>query len=215
MRPPLPRPQGLSHLAQTMELIPLVFSAQHFENAFSALALAACNCGDRLRNIQPQERIHLMAGAIRFTAQLALGMTDSDPVRIREFDRLLTSKLATWDNEKRPLAAALYLCQSHDMACALEQLKTAACHYTSICLHLKDMSTPWRWHKAASALSQAAVAFTSQLSIEESEVCTEIRTLERCLISKLEARLGKFSSGPTAQALSGPDNRSPNTPTNS
>lgn len=129
-----------------------------------------------------------MDAAVRFTSQLAIeaGEEERDLGHARDLEGTLIAKLATWVDDAVDDGEVPLRLWPHDMSCVIEALARAAHHYAHPCptsgLVKYVMETLPR------NLTVAAVAFTIQLVLEETELpAVAMRGLEGELIRKLEA----------------------------
>jgi hypothetical protein len=135
-----------------------------------------------------------MEAAVAFTTQLALASplfaaTERDQAEARTLERDLISKLKTWRDDEGVMKLRL---MTYDVECVVRDLARAAQRYAfppsvspeSAAKPATAMILPRNW----TDLTIAAVAFTIQLAIEETERdATAMRALERAMISELEA----------------------------
>jgi hypothetical protein len=132
----------------------------------------------------------LMEAAVRFTILAAIDVAKRDQVKSHALEGELISKLATWGTTEDVLMSRLW---THDMSCVLGELECAALRYShpSAADKMKHVLETFPRN-----LAVAAVAFTVQLAIEESDIvaAAEMRTLEGVLIAELETpwEFGKF-----------------------
>lgn len=167
----------------------LFFTSAALGNAFNVLTRAT------RWYIPSQQRVgkvavgvpQLMDAAIRFSIQLAIDAAGRDQAPTRDLESTLIAKLATWVNDDGGLTMRLW---THDMACVLEDLTRAAYAYAhpyppsvgvagGVVKHVME-TLPRN-------LTVAAVAFTIQLVLEETQLpAVALRGLESELIRTLE-----------------------------
>lgn len=190
----------------------LLFTAMDLWKAFNDLTRAARGyVPSQLRSGGTGAGLsQLMGAAVRFTAQLAIeaGEEEHDMGHARDLEGTLIAKLATWFDEDGEVTLRLW---THDMNCVIDGLTRAAQHYAHP--HppsVKDV-VKYVMETILRNLTVAAVAFTIQLVLEETELpAVAMRSLEGELIRKLEApwEFGEISlsvnvqEGPTWEALS-------------
>ncbi len=131
----------------------------------------------------------LMEAAVRFTVELAI---EAPVVALRrsedhphDLESLLIAKLATWVDEDGAVTLRLW---THDMSCVIGSLALAAHRYA----HPQPASVSgvvkYVMETLPRNLAIAAVAFTIQLVLEETELpVASMRALESELIRLLEA----------------------------
>ena len=190
----------------------LLFTTDVLGTAFNDLTRAAHGYVPlQLRSGEPAAGLpQLTEAAVRFTAQLAIeaGEEVRDLGHARDLEGTLIAKLATWVDDDG--GALLRLC-THDMSCVIEALARAAHHYA----HPRPKSAvggvKYVMETLPRNLTVAAVAFTIQLVLEETDLpAVAMRGLESALIRKLEApwECGEIplsadvQDGPTWEALS-------------
>ena len=149
----------------------LLLTATGMGNAFNDLTRAA-------RGYVPSQ-LRLMDAAVRFTIQLAIDAAERDQGHARDLERTLIAKLSTWIDTDGEVTLRLW---THDMCCVIGALTRAAYHYA----HPKGV-VKHVMKTLSKNLTVAAVAFTIQLVLEETELpAVAMRGLERELIRKLE-----------------------------
>lgn len=168
----------------------------------------------QLRSGEPAVGVlKLMEAAVRFTAQLAIeaGEEERDLGPARDLEGTLIAKLATWvvdDDDDGEVPLRLW---THDMSCVIEALARAAHHYAHPRPKSAAGGVKYVMETLPRNLTVAAVAFTIQLVLEETELpAVAMRGLEGELIRKLEApwECGEIplsvdvQDGPTWEALS-------------
>lgn len=125
----------------------------------------------------------LAEAAVGFAIQLAVDAGKLDEDKAAQLARRLATALSTWSDKDGALALVLW---THDMSCVIEELSRAALRYArpseaavgSVKILVEGLLR---------ALAVAAVAFTTQLAIEETEGdATALRDTERGLIGLLE-----------------------------
>ena len=158
----------------------LIFSSTDLWRVFNELTRAA----------QKEDALQLMEAAVAFTTRFALATplfaaTDRDQAEVRALERELISKLKTWRDDEGSMKLCL---MSYDVECVVCALARAAQRYAfppqvsseSAVKLATEMSLPRN-------LTIAAVAFTIQLAIEETERDAAVmRSLERAMISELD-----------------------------
>ena len=160
----------------------LLFSATSLGNAFNELTTSArgyvpsqLRSGELAVGMTP-----LMNAAIRFTSQLVIELLEYAPPKgyVQDLESVLIAKLATWIDE-----GAMSL-RTHDMICVIGELTRAAHNYA----HPNAASVKHVMETLPRSLTIAAVTFTIQLALEETELpAVVLRGLESELIRKLEA----------------------------
>lgn len=163
----------------------MIFTTSDLWSAFSTLTRAA-----RCYMPSGPSIARLMDASITFTFQLAIDAAARNPVKTRDMERKLLSKLETW-------RAMKMLMMTHDVACVVETLERAARRYALPGPSSEPM-VKYVTEILPRNLTIAAVAFTMQLAIEETACnAAELLALERALITKLEAPWGwKFGAIP-------------------
>jgi hypothetical protein len=159
----------------------LIFTSADLWRSFNELTSAA----------QKPSALQLMEAAVAFTTQLALASplfaaTERDQAEARALERDLIAKLETWRDDE----GVMKLCfMTYDVECVVRDLARAAQHYA----FPPQVSSESAVKIATTMilprdLTIAAVAFTIQLTIEDAgRDATTLRTLERAMISELEA----------------------------
>ena len=185
----------------------LFFTAMHLGDAFNELTRAARGyVPSRLRSGEPAAGIpQIVNAAVRFTCQLAIEVEHAPPQsHVRDLESMLIVKLATWTDEAGEMTLGLW---THDMSCVVGELMAAAYYYA----HPHPASVKYVMETLPRNLTIAAVAFTIQLALEETELpAVAMRDLESALIRELEApwEFGEIplsvdvQDGPTWEALS-------------
>ena len=169
----------------------LLFTPDDLGTAFNDLTRAARGyVPSQLRSGETAVGVlKLMEAAVRFTAQLAIeaGEEERDLGPVRDLEGTLIAKLATWvvDDDDGEVPLRLW---THDMSCVIGELARAAHHYA----HPRSSSSvgvvKYVMETLPRNLTVAAVAFTIQLVLEETELpAVAMRGLEGELIRKLEA----------------------------
>jgi hypothetical protein len=201
----------------------LIFSSSALD-AFNALTAAARGCEptQMLSEAFKVGGIQLLEAAVRFTIQFAIAAAERDldkarrtwdlvtgrqaapskplrPSRVLE-DELL-GKLTTWRDEEGALVPRLW---THDISCVIGALVQAARNYA----YPRQLSSGAAVLHAVETLPRnlavAAVAFTIQLAIEETERdAVEMRALETGLISELEKPWGPLKVPLSVDVLEG------------
>jgi hypothetical protein len=121
--------------------------------------------------------------AVRFTVQLAIDAAEYDQVQAHDLESALIIKLASWIDEEGARALRLW---THDMSCVIGAL-THAAHHFAYPRPGKDV-VQYVLEIRPRNLAVAAVAFTIQLALEETELpVAAMRELENALMRKLEA----------------------------
>lgn len=189
----------------------LLFTNARLGNVFNALTNAARGY------VSPHDTdlSQLMEAAVRFTVELAI---EAPVVALRrreghpnDLESLLIAKLASWVDEDGTVTLRLW---THDMSCVIGALAQAAHRYT----HPQPPSTggvvKYVMETLPRNLTIAAVAFTIQLVLEETDLsAAPMRALEGELIRQLEApwEFGELplsvdvQDGPSWEALSAKD----------
>lgn len=178
----------------------LIFSSTKLWDSFNALTHAArCYAPPQLRASGTEPRVkaalnvsQLVEAAVGFTIQLAIDAAKLDDDEASRLVRSLTAKLSTWGGEG---AARTLVLWTHDMNCVLGELSRAAQRYATP-PQVAAGTVKSLVENLLRTLTVAAVAFTTQLAIEEADSdATSLRGLERDLIARLEEpwELGAFT----------------------
>lgn len=167
----------------------LIFTVESLGNAFNELTKAARGyVPSHLRSGEPGAGLpQLMDAAVRFTAQLAIeaGEEERDLGHTRDLEGTLIAKLATWVDADGEVTLRLW---THDMNCVIGGLTLAAYHYAHPHPSSVKGVVKYVMETLPRNLTIAAVAFTIQLVLEETELpAAAMRGLEGELIRKLEA----------------------------
>jgi hypothetical protein len=193
----------------------LIFSSSAF-GAFNALTAAA-------RGIVPSQPLSstLLEAAVKFTIQFAIAAAQRDQDKARRtfglvagrqagapseqpqpaLERELLAELATWRDKEGAPTLRLW---THDISCVLEALDRAARRYAYPSQVSADMLKQ-TVEALPRHLTVAAVAFTVQLAIEETERdASEMRALEAELISELEKPWAPFKVPLSVDVQEGP-----------
>ncbi len=165
--------------------------------------------------------VQLLDAAVRFTVQLAVTVAERDQDKARRtldlvaaqqgssssaqrrplpaLESELIAKLSTWDDKEGTLALRL---STHDIDCVIGELGRAARRYAS---PQQDTSLMHVVEILPRNLTVAAVAFTIQLAIEETERSVdEMRSLEAQLIAELEEPWDPFKVPLSVDVQEGP-----------
>lgn len=162
----------------------LLFTNAGLGNVFNALTKAARDY------VSPQDTglPQLMEAAVRFTVELAI---EAPVVALRrsghphDLESMLIAKLATWVDEDGAVTLRLW---THDMSCVIGALAQAAHHYAHPQSPSAGGVVKYVMETLPRNLTIAAVAFTIQLVLEETELsAAPMRALESELIRLLEA----------------------------
>lgn len=192
----------------------LIYLSSAFDT-FNALTAAARD------HVPPQPLSStLLEAAVKFTIQLAIAAAQRDQDKARRtlglvagrqggsssaplqpehaLERALIVKLATWRDEGGAPTLRLW---THDITCVLGALDRAARDYARPSLAAVKQSI----EAIPRNLAVAAVAFTVQLAIEETDRdASEMRALEAELISELEKPLPPFKVPLSVDVQEGP-----------